>query len=98
MRDTNLILHSLSAATLLLCSINVQSEELENYCLDEQLNNEWKALETMSGTRPDIVELSKYRTRVYTQLENGDISLVEGIAMFEDRREFVMSRVKGERF
>ncbi len=65
----------------------------ENYCHDEETNQQWNALETMSGTHPDLVGLSKYRTSLCAKVDSGELSVEQATVEFEIERERVLKRV-----
>jgi len=70
----------------------------ENYCHDEETNQQWKVLETMEGTHPDLVSLSKYRTELCKNVDNGEMSVEQATVEFENERERVLKRVRSGRF
>jgi len=70
----------------------------ENYCHDEETNQQWNTLETMSGTHPDLVDLSKYRTELCSKVDLGELSVEQATVEFETERERVLKRVRNGSF
>jgi len=82
----------------LFWSISAQSEQIPNYCHDEQANLLWKAVETKAGVHPDLVSLSKYRSELCEKVDSGEIPHEEATILFEIERQRVLERLRSGRF
>jgi len=68
MREITKILCYLSL-TVILFSINyVQSEEIPNYCLDEETNEKWQSIAKRNASNTDVINLYRLRKELCRQV------------------------------
>ena len=83
---------------ILLFSGNVQSEEIENYCLDSEANAHWESLyeRAIDANDNNVLGLYNLRTRLCKQVEEGELTVKEATSIFEEERNRVVMEMKRE--
>jgi len=85
----------LSLLLSLNCSINVQSDDIPNYCHDLETNAHWQDLKTRAANNFEVVNLANIRETLCQQVDDGELTVEEATVLFEVERERVVSDLKG---
>ena len=72
---------------LLVVFIIPTAQAAENYCHDPDVNNKWQVLMAKNGHHPEWQEIYKYRIKVCSAVDRGDMTLIEATERFEAMRE-----------